>query len=358
MPSSTSSSKPDPLYERSLPSLGASGWVALCTAMVLFAGWEAWVRSEGVTPSYRNSDGLWAEQRRRINQGEGDSWVFTGSSRTLFNLQPKVWAELDGRPPVQLALEGTSPIAVLEDLASDDDFTGTVIAGVAPGLFFSGFEYRKEATKRAVEETPTQWLGQKISVLIEPYLAFYNFDYALPAILRRQDFPKRADVESPMEVRKLADMDRDRSNRMWSRVETDEEFQQLAKVIWADGWKPLAETPLPRQKRIVEARAKQIERAVAVAEKFRSKGVQLIFVRMPAEGHYEVAEPDIAPRALAWDVLIEQTGVPGFHFEDHIEMQGYWLPEWSHMSASEADRFTETFYHFLKRELSTESNEP
>jgi hypothetical protein len=32
-------------------------------------------------------------------------------------------------------------------------------------------------------------------------------------------------------------------------------------------------------------------------------------------------------------------------------MQGYWLPEWSHMTGNEADRFTESFYGLVHHEL-------
>ena len=32
-------------------------------------------------------------------------------------------------------------------------------------------------------------------------------------------------------------------------------------------------------------------------------------------------------------------------------MQGYYLPEWSHMTGEEADRFTEAFYDLVQREL-------
>jgi hypothetical protein len=74
---------------------------------------------------------------------------------------------------------------------------------------------------------------------------------------------------------------------------------------------------------------------------------------MPYEGHYATAEPDIAPRDLTWDVLLERTGSLGLHFQDHEEMQGYWLPEWSHLSAAEADRFTEAFYGLVQHELAT-----
>ena len=173
---------------------------------MLLGGWEAWVRGQGVEPSYRNSDGLWAEQRRKIDAGAGDGWVFIGSSRTLFNLQLDAWERLDGRRPVQLALEGTSPLGVMEQLAEDEDFTGKLIVGVAPGLFFSGFAMRQSAIDRYASETPTQRFGQKVSQLVEPWLAFYNFDFALPLILARQPVPNREGVRVIPEVRKLSNL--------------------------------------------------------------------------------------------------------------------------------------------------------
>ena len=356
MPSSTSSSdmpdtKAEPVFERPVPPTGRSVWLAILVAIILLSGWEAWVRSQGVAPSYRNSDGLWAEQRRLIDHGAGDGWVFTGSSRVLFNMQLGVWERLDKRRPVQLALEGTAPVAVLEGLADDDDFTGKVIVGVAPGLFFSGYEYRRPAIDRYENESPTQWFGQRVSLLLEPWIAFYNFDYAFPTMLRRQPLPVRDGVEFDLEVRKLSNMERDRNTRMWDRLEYDGEYRELARKIWAMNWKPFAELPEPVQERLLESRAKQLDRAVAATEKLQAKGAEVIFVQMPYEGHYATSEIDIAPRELTWDVLLERTGALGLHFKDHEEMQGYWLPEWSHMTASEADRFTEAFYGLVQREL-------
>ncbi|MBT8074860.1 MAG: hypothetical protein KJN61_00195, partial [Gammaproteobacteria bacterium] len=132
-----SGSKAEPVFERPVPVLGRSAMVALIVTAILMVAWESWVRSEGVTPAYRNSDGQWTEQRRRINNGAGDGWVFTGSSRALFNMQLSIWERLDNRRPLQLALEGTAPVKVMESLADDDDFTGKLLVGVAPGLFFS-----------------------------------------------------------------------------------------------------------------------------------------------------------------------------------------------------------------------------
>jgi hypothetical protein len=355
MPSSISSSEPAPaaerIYERPVPALGRSGLAALLVALLLLGGWEAWVRSQGVTPSYRNSEGLWAEQRRMIDRGAGDGWVFTGSSRVLFNLQLDVWERLDGRRPVQLALEGSSAIPVMEQLAEDPDFTGMLLVGVAPDIFFSGFTMRRAAIDRYASETPTQWFGHKVSTLIEPYLAFYNFDYALPAILRRQPLPPRAGVEFQLEVRKLSDMGRDRNTRMWDRLERDEDYRNLATQIWEQFMVPVAELPPEAQQRILDSRREQIDRAVAAYDKLTARGATVIFVQMPFEGGYTESEEDFAPRTETWDVLLARTGALGLHFADHPEMQGYWLPEWSHMTGAEADRFTEVFYRLVQREL-------
>jgi len=354
MRSSTSSSDrsapAEPVWQRSVPALGPGGWIALSVLALLVVGWEAWVRvAQQVEPSYRNADGLWAEQRRRIDRGEGDGWVLIGSSRTLFNVQLPVWEELTGRRPMQLALEGTSPVGVLEQLAEDPDFTGKLLVGVAPGLFFSGYEYRAAAIERYQTETPAQWFGQRMSLLIEPWLAFYNFDYALPAIVRRQAWPARDGVVTELEVRKLSNMERDRNTRMWKRVVEDPDYQALARHIWTQNWAPLAELPEPVRTRILESRDKQIERAAAAVAKLHRRNVPVVFVQMPYNGHYAKSEPDIAPRDRTWDSLIEATGAPGLHFLDHPEMQGYDLPEWSHMSASEADRFTARFQPLVEQ---------
>ena len=46
------------------------------------------------------------------------------------------------------------------------------------------------------------------------------------------------------------------------------------------------------------------------------------------------------PRAGTWAPLLQQAAAPGIHFEDYPQLQGYEQPEWSHLSAAEAKRFT------------------
>jgi hypothetical protein len=352
MRSSTSSSNASE-FDRPLPGrpMGASWLVAVLVCVLMIGAWEMYWRGQGATPAYRNSEGLWAIQRRRIDAGDGHRQVLTGSSRTLFNLNLDTWEKVSGERPIQLALEGTSPLGVLESLAEDPHFTGQALVGVAPGLFYSGFEYRKKALTQFDKESWSQWLGQQISMRIEPFFAFYEPDFALFTVLERQPLPDREGVQNELDVRKLSNtISVDRNTQMWSRVETDPAYADIAQRTWADGFKPIEERDAEWIEKSLETRKTQIDRAVAAVETLRARGVEVIFVQHPVEGHYAVAEPMYHPRDKTWDVLIERSGAIGLHWQDHPEMQGYRLPEWSHMSASEAQRYTETLLRLIEQE--------
>ena len=355
MPSSTSNSdtrlSPDK-YGRPLPgrSLGVAALLGAIMMILLMGGWEMYWRSEGSIPSYRNSEGLWAIQRRRIDNGEGDRTVIAGSSRAYFNLQLDVWERDSGERPIQLALEGTSPVKLMEDLAEDEDFTGTLLVGVAPGPFFGDGGYRNKAFKRYEQESPSQWLGQQVSMLVEPYLAFYHHDYSLFTVIGRQPLKNREGVEFEPDVRRLATYSGDRAARLYWKVEEDDDYARIAQEIWAAGFTPIEEEEKEELDKFYERRAEVIERAIAATIALQERGIEVIFFQSPAEGHYAISEPMYFPRQETWDVLIEKTGAMGLHWQDHEEMQGYWLPEWSHMSGSEADRFTRALYQLIQRE--------
>src|SRR5688572_27825697 len=84
----TASDRPgvaQPVPERDIPPQpwGRILLGACVLFLLLMAAWEAYWRDYGAVPGYRNSNGAWAEQRRRIDQGEGGKTVLVGSSRIL-----------------------------------------------------------------------------------------------------------------------------------------------------------------------------------------------------------------------------------------------------------------------------------
>jgi hypothetical protein len=323
---------------------------ALALFALLCAGWEGYWRNFGARPGYRNTYGLWAMQRRRIDAGEGNATVLVGASRIYYDIQLPVWERLAGQRPIQLAFEGTSPLAYLEDLADDPRFVGRVLIGVAPDLFFTGFEYRGGAVRYTRKESPSQFIGQWLSMrLIEPFLAFEDPDFSLGTVLERQPWPERPGKHVFLEPRKLGYHDADRNSYLWDKVADDPEYLALWQRIWRDGFQPSPDDPTPAEALKIEK--EQIARAVRVITKLRARGVKVLFVRMPSSGEYLEYENAHFPRKRTWDALLAATGAPGIHFEDYPELQGYYLPEWSHMTRAEAERFTAALYAVIEREF-------
>src|ERR1700686_5366453 len=76
---------------------------ALLLAILLSTAWEGYWRAFGAVAGFRDDEALWARQRRRIDNGEGNATVLIGASRTFFDVQLPVWEQLSGRRPIQLA---------------------------------------------------------------------------------------------------------------------------------------------------------------------------------------------------------------------------------------------------------------
>ena len=345
-----------PVPERDIPDRhwGAIMLAALLMTLLMLGAWEWHWRSFGVEPSIANSDALWATQRRRIDNGEGNgATVLIGSSRMLFDLQLPVWQKLSGQRPIQLALEGTSPMFALEDLADDPNFrNGRLLVGVAPNLFFSGFAARGGVLKYTRKQSPSQRIGQWLSMhFMEPYLAFDEPDYALPKVLERQDWwPLRPGMHPYKAVRKLmVVVDDDRASHIWDKLEKDSQYRALAQSIWAQQFSTRPGDPTPAQ--VQHTADTQITRAAAAVAKLHRRNVEVIFVRTPSAGEFLAYEDKVFPRAKTWDVLLAKTGAPGVHFQDHPELQGFWLPEWSHLAARDAVRFTDALYRIIKRDV-------
>lgn len=366
MPSSTSSSDNpypgvktsffDPEHvDRPVP---ARPWrvivlVAVVATITLMAGWEAYWRTQWHLPGdFKNSAALWAQERRKAKD---DATVLIGSSRIFFDIELDVWEELTGIRPIQLALEGTSPQPVLADLAGDEDFNGVVVVGVTAPLTFSGYAYRGDVIDYPKTQSLSQRFGHFLGMQIEKYFA-YTDDYIRPKqMIHYADMPLRDGMKRRMEPHKLSIGKSDRNTEMWARVVDDVAYRQLAKDVWADGiigrLEGLKDPNSPAYDDIAAQTAKIIIEMGADIEKLRARGGDVVFARMPFDGLYAEIEGKAYPREKAWDKLLSETNSAGVHFQDYPELQGYFLAEWSHLSASEAERYTRAFVPIFYRAM-------
>jgi len=187
--------------------------------------------------------------------------------------------------------------------------------------------------------------------LLEPWVAFYNFDTELFRVLARQTWwPARPGLDPPRrEVRKLANLRVTRQSDLWTRLESDPSYARLCQDIWTDYLKPPKELPpADAEAQRLEELFRQVAEDVAT---IHARGGEVVFVRLPSRGPFREAEAHAFPRQRFWDVLLERTGAAGVHFEDHAELQGMTIPEWSHVSARDTDRLTRGLISILRREL-------
>jgi glycine/D-amino acid oxidase-like deaminating enzyme len=185
--------------------------------------------------------------------------------------------------------------------------------------------------------------------LIEPVFAFYDDDFALATVLKRQAWPQRPGRTWGMAVRKLSVTAADRNTYMWDKVENDSDYRALMREVWLRDLAPSDDDPPPakRQQNAME----QIERAAKAVHTLQAHGVKVLFVRSPSTGPYLEADNRMYPRKTTWDVLLARSGAPGIHFEDYPELQGLEQPEWSHLSHAAAVEYTASLYHIIERDF-------
>src|SRR5450755_3594811 len=170
MHSSTSS------FERVIPDQPWRGIAVLVVMLVLIAAmaWEVRVRSIGYAPTLNDTEDLWAQTRRRVEPG---SIAIVGDSRAWFDLDLEELQRGLGSRPVQLALPGSCAYPVLEDLAKDEHFHGTIICSIVPRMFFAPagvppFEHAQKAVKRYHTQTLAQRASHYLAMPLEEHIAF------------------------------------------------------------------------------------------------------------------------------------------------------------------------------------------
>ncbi|MFZ5617152.1 MAG: hypothetical protein ACOZAA_07520, partial [Pseudomonadota bacterium] len=325
----------------------ARPWRALAVASLAAlalstAAWEGFWRTKGYAAGdFKNSEGLWAEQRRKAT---GDATVLIGSSRILFDIDLDIWEEVSGVRPVQLALEGTSPRIFLKNLADDPSFHGQVIVGVTAPLFFTtDGGLRAGVLDYVRDETLSERADHFLSMRLEQVFAFLDEQTRPKRQIEIWPLPLRDGMTPLFSPRKLEAMGADRNAQLWRRVETDERYRNEATGQWLLALKVFAPPPGPDGKPAAmpdEAINAIIAEVKANIEKIRARGGDVAFLRLPYGGAFTPAEDNGFPRARFWDRLIRETNAVGVTWHDYPALQGFTLPEWSHLSASEAERYT------------------
>lgn len=351
MPSSTSS------FERSIPALP---WRSVLIAVLVLsvaatAAWEITCRRWGYAATINDTADLWAQQREKLRP---DSVVIVGDSRPLFDLDLDVLETSLGQRPLQLALAGSCGYPILADLADQEDFRGTVLCSLVPGMWLAPGGPLVETSQKALQRyrtwTPAQRWSHHLGMFLEERLAFIQQeDLTLAMLLKRLPIPDRPNAQvGPPLPPYFHTVDRDRRTRMAEQCAMPGRLQDRVKF----GWPKLFTPPPPPSYVPLEAFLRGMGAAMearyghtaAAVKKIQARGGKVVFVRFPHTGVVKEIEDKGTPRAATWDRFLRESCAPGIHFEDHPELASFDCPEWSHLSSPDSVEFTKRLVPHLK----------
>jgi len=257
---------------------------------------------------------------------ERASTVLVGTSRIQAAIDPLVWADAtNGEPPIQLALVGSSPVPILENLAADPEFAGTIVYGVVPRFFFNAERAAEDVPAsmvRVYQETrssPARRVEIALANGVAGRLVIRNPELTAPRLIdalvkrslpQRPRMRARADRFTPVEV---------------SPVPGDQDYERFFRAV-----RPMSSLD-------VEAFAARLQAAV---DHQQAKGGAVVFVALPACGEVFSLQEAYFPKSEYWDRFARSISAPVLWAYDYPELLDFECGDGSHLGAADVPAFT------------------
>jgi hypothetical protein len=307
-------------------------WVlAVALAGTALLGWEAILRSQGHRPSVVDDKALWAGQRERVYSRNGEGViVLLGECRMQSAVLPGLLQEQFPQVRVvQLAVEGTSPVATLRDLADDEDFRGIVVSSLNDRMLCTDMwatqqeyveHYHANHTLDARLNRRIATAIQRRFTVIHPHL---RLDDVLGHLARHRRLPAPYYMETHPDRSRLADYSR-------------EDLQEHREFIMSRLQESYTAIEMVSDSQWLQA-ALEIEASV---QAIRARGGRVVFVRFPTSGEHLACDHRTFPRDRYWDQFAAGTSALSIHFEDVPELAAFECPDLSRLDRSDAPQFT------------------
>lgn len=344
-----------------LPSLPwAKMWLSallLLTVFVLML--EGRLALRDIAPTLFDSKTRWQEERLRVKAADKKALVLIGASRIQLGIDPPLLSQLSGMQTIQLAIDGSSYWPILQGLANDPDFIGTVVVDYYeystldndPANLARRYEsdYQQKKTKLTYWnfdrlENQLEW-GLRGSlrsyadgarpmdslyyrVINKPYMPQYlrtRSDRSRDADYSKMDMPKFYIGRVYRNLGKYAPP-RNRQFDTYEEMLTD--LQQHIAAL------PQANTDQLTQKHHLLREA---------VDKIRHRGGKVIFLTMPTSGMIHDIENKQYPQAVFWVPLKKALPVTMIHSDEHPTLKAFVCPDGSHLDYRDKARFTAAF---------------
>jgi hypothetical protein len=350
------------LAQRSLPT---GRWFAPVIAggmllLLCIVGLEGALAARGFKATVMDSPALWSHERLRASEAGKKAIILVGASRAQLDTDLDVLARATGKLPVQLAIDGSSYLPVLADLAEDARVTGTILVDAQGGVpdpsyqdgatMYVSFWRSRQRAGGHVDFTSTESVLTDLrQATMRSYAdATGPFASLLTRVLRPSATPQYL-ATLPSRSREADYTKVSMPGFYYTRVIRNAgiknvprlpDFQSLDKVL-AERIRGLPQAPT---RDLVE----NANLLGAIVRRIESRGGKVIFVMFPRSGLVRATDDVVFPRAVFWDRIIPLAGGKGLNFEDEPTLRTFICPDGSHLDVRDKRRFTEALVTALK----------
>lgn len=312
----------------------------IVVAVLLLASIEMFWRGRGAIPDRVDDTRRWSFYRDRVDSmKDQNSTVLIGASRIQLGWSLAAFrSEFPRIPIVQLAIDGTHPVAVLRDLSETTDFRGVVIVALTAGAILPA---TREEAQGHVEFHRQSWKPNvKANFLIEDifqeFFVTRQSQYGLSATvtgvltgdLRRGGnyLATTRERERSADYRRT-DIAAHRAERIRRLKSQQAAFRQPSPAVW-------------------QASMKELDRIV---RPMVERGARVVFVRFPTSHEHWEIDRQMFPRDGYWDDMAKNIAGTWIHFSDVPALGSFELPDTSHIDKRDKAAFTKAILAELRR---------
>lgn len=334
--------------------------IALLIVAMVVGGEEYLLAKKGFSPAIVDSASIWARQRARASSLGRDAIILIGASRIQLDVDLDTMRDLTGKEPVQLAIDGSSFVPVLTNLAADDRVTGTIIVDyqdhVIDNLHLDDgapvylAEWQRVRRRRAVPDfsATEAWLGDQLHRQLR---SFADGATPLLSLTKRALDPKATPqylITLPSRERR-ADYTRVTMPQFYyARVMRNAGFNDVPSVsTWAD----LDEVLTHRIEALPPSNLSHFgmnaEEIAGMVRRIEARGGHVVFVMFPRSGLVRAADERMFPRNVYWDRFVGTVHSPALDYRDVPSLASFVCPDGSHLDFRDQAAFTRNLVNAL-----------
>jgi len=344
-----------------LPS-GHWGVIWLCSltfwaAFVFY--FEVKIRNLGWEPSVIDSKELWAKHRQLASELGKRAIVLVGESRMQLDIDLEVVKEMTKLEPVQLAIDGSPFMPVLEDIADDESVNGVIVVSVTEHQVNTLHEESKATewvryyhNEMKIGSEPYRDIDNKIKALIDENLVTH-LEGAKPAtvistigsqnsvtgnyLTTDKNRSRNADYKKVQ----MPDFYAARVQRHFGRNVANPQIRSIDDFIKA--YEDILDT---LQSGSNQEFVKGTNLLIHYVKKIEDRGGKVILIRFPSDKLIWKMDEKSYPKENFWHE-VEKRHNKTIFFKDYYSLSQFDLPDGSHLDFRDKYEFTHNLIQIL-----------